>query len=210
MKNIAGSCRGSSVVPLRCGFRSEDPQRRPGDEMALKIEGVVHGRMDIEEALGGSSRFKALHLALSSSYHLVRVLGPIVLPEPLLMVARQPDVPDGSTVRAQLIGYHRLWREALFSQQLAYQLDGRTPVSLALNQYVGDFAFVIDGPPEIHPLTGDPNDHLVEMPAIARPRTALPEPSCDDRFEFYHPAANRLVSNVEPSLGKEFLDVAVA
>ena len=210
MKSISGSFRGSSGVPLRCGFGSEDPQRRPGDEMALKIEVVVHGRMDIEEALDGSSRFKALHLALSSSYHLVRVLGPIVLPEPLLMVARQPDVPDGSTVRAQLIGYHRLWREALFSQQLAYQLDGRTPVSLALNQYVEDFAFVIDGPPEIHPLTGDPNDHLVEMPAIARPRTASPEPSCDDRSEFYHPAANRLVSNVEPSLGKEFLDVAVA
>jgi hypothetical protein len=87
------------------------------------------------------------------------------LPESLLMVARQPDVPDGSAVRAQLIGYHRLWREALFSQQLAYQVDGPTPVSLALNQYVEDFAFVIDGPPEIHPLTGDPNDHLVEMPA---------------------------------------------
>ena len=177
--------------------------------MALKIEVVVHGRMDIEEELGGSSRFKAPHLALSSSYYLVRVLGPIVLPEPLLMLALQPDVPDGSAVRAQLIGYHRLWREALFSQQLAYQLDGRTPVSLALNQYVEDFAFVIHGPPEIHPLTGDPNDHLVEMPAIARPGTASPEPSCD-RSEFYHPAANRLVSNVEPSLGKEFLDVAVA
>jgi hypothetical protein len=50
MKSIPGSCRGSSVVPLRCGFLSEDPQRRPGDEMALKIEVVVHGRMDIEEA----------------------------------------------------------------------------------------------------------------------------------------------------------------
>jgi hypothetical protein len=85
MKSIPGSCRGGSIVPLRCGFRSEDPQRRSGDEMTLKIEVVVHGRMDIEEALGGSSRFKALHLALSSSYRLVRVLGPIVLPRSLLM-----------------------------------------------------------------------------------------------------------------------------
>jgi hypothetical protein len=39
--------------------------------MTLKIEVVVHGRMDIEEALGGSSRFRALHLALSSSYNLM-------------------------------------------------------------------------------------------------------------------------------------------
>ena len=41
------------------------------------------------------------------------------------MVARQPDVVEGSAVGAQLIGYHHLWREALFSQQLANQLDGR-------------------------------------------------------------------------------------
>jgi hypothetical protein len=52
MESISGSSRGSSVVPLRCSFRSEDPQPRPGDEMTLKIEVVVHGRMDIEEALG--------------------------------------------------------------------------------------------------------------------------------------------------------------
>jgi len=35
--------------------------------------------MHVKEALGGSSRFEALHFALSSSYHLMRVLGPIVL-----------------------------------------------------------------------------------------------------------------------------------
>jgi hypothetical protein len=33
---------------------------------------------------------------------------------------------------------------------------------------------VVDRPPQIHPLAGDPDDHLVEMPAIARPRTAPP------------------------------------
>ena len=99
MESISGSCRGSSVVPLSCGFRSEDPQRRAGDEMTLKIEVVVHGRMDIREALRGSRPFKALHLALSSSYYLVRILGSIILPESLLMAARQLDVPEGSAIR---------------------------------------------------------------------------------------------------------------
>ena len=28
MKSISGSCRGSSVVLLRCDFRAQDPQRR--------------------------------------------------------------------------------------------------------------------------------------------------------------------------------------
>jgi hypothetical protein len=58
--------------------------------------------MHTEEALGGSSRFEALHLALSLSYHLVRVLGPIVLAKSLFMVARQPDVVEGSAVGGNL------------------------------------------------------------------------------------------------------------
>ena len=51
--------------------------------MALKVEGVVDRGMHVKEALGGSSRFEALHLALASSYRLMRVLGPIVAPKPL-------------------------------------------------------------------------------------------------------------------------------
>ena len=46
--------------------------------MTLKVEGVVNGGMHAEETLGRSSRFEPLHLALSSPYRLVRVLGPIV------------------------------------------------------------------------------------------------------------------------------------
>jgi hypothetical protein len=71
MKSITGSCRGSSVLPLRRGFRSEDPQRLPEDEITLNVEVVEQGGMHTEKALGRSSRFEALHLALSSSYHLV-------------------------------------------------------------------------------------------------------------------------------------------
>jgi hypothetical protein len=58
--------------------------------MALKVEGIVDGGMHAKEALGGSSRLEALHLALSSSHHLMRVFGPIVPPEPLFMRAGQP------------------------------------------------------------------------------------------------------------------------
>ena len=48
------------------------------------------------------------------------------------------------------------------------------------------------------------------MPAIARPRTNLPQPPCNHRLEFQHPAAHALVGDIEPALGKQFLDVAVA
>jgi hypothetical protein len=57
--------------------------------MALKVEGVVDRSMHVEEALGRSSRFEPLHLALSSPYRLMRILGAIVFAEPLLMRASQ-------------------------------------------------------------------------------------------------------------------------
>src|SRR6266480_3466826 len=87
------------------------------------------------------------------------------------MVTAEPKVPKGGTVRAQLVSGHPLRREALFPQQLAHQLDGRAAVSPALKQHVEDFAFMVDRAPEIHPLAGDPDHHLVEVPAIARPRS---------------------------------------
>jgi hypothetical protein len=30
---------------------------------------------------------------------------------------------------------------------------------------------MIDGAPEVHPLPGDPDHHLIQMPSVARPRT---------------------------------------
>jgi len=49
------SCCRDGRLPLRRRFGSEGPQRGPGDEVALKIERVVDGGMDTEEALRGSS-----------------------------------------------------------------------------------------------------------------------------------------------------------
>jgi hypothetical protein len=59
---------------------SEDPECRTRDEVALEVEGVVDGGMHAQEALCGSSRFEALHLALSPPHRLMRVLSPIVPP----------------------------------------------------------------------------------------------------------------------------------
>jgi hypothetical protein len=54
-KGKSGSCCCDGILPLRRRFGSKGPQRGPRDEVALKIERVVDGGMDAEEALGGSS-----------------------------------------------------------------------------------------------------------------------------------------------------------
>src|SRR5437660_2299822 len=125
------------------------------------------------------------------------------------MVTVEPEVPKGGAVGAQLLGGHLLRREAVLSQQLAHQLEGAA-VSPALKQHVEDLAFMVDRAPEIHPLAGDPEHHLVEVPAITQPRTALPQPSSNHRAEFQYPAPDALVGEVEPTLCKQFLNIAIA
>jgi hypothetical protein len=93
-----------------------------------------------------------------------------------------------------------------FSQQLAHELDGRAAVSPALKEHE-DFTFMIDRAPEIHPLASDPDHHFVEVSAIARPRTALPQPSRNHPRN-HHPTAEALVGEVEPALRKQYLDVS--
>jgi hypothetical protein len=59
----------------------------------LKVEGVVDGSVHAEKTLGGSSRFEPLHFALSSSHRLMRVFGPVIFAQSLLMQAVQSQTP---------------------------------------------------------------------------------------------------------------------
>jgi hypothetical protein len=52
--------------------------------MALKVEGVVDGGAHAEKPLCGTSRLEPLHFVLSSSHHLMRIFGSIVLSKPQL------------------------------------------------------------------------------------------------------------------------------
>ena len=69
---------------------------------------------------------------------------------------------------------------------------------------------MIDGMPQIHPLTGDPHHHLVQMPAIARPRATPTQALRDRGTELQYLAPHRFVGDVEPSFGQQLLDIAVA
>jgi hypothetical protein len=178
--------------------------------MALKAEGIVDGGMHAEEALGGSSRFEPLHLALSSPHRLMRILGAIVLPESLFMRAGQPQTPERRGVGAELVGHQQLRDEALLLEQLAHQPQRRPAIAAALDQHVEDLALVVDSAPAVHPLAGDPDHHLVQVPSVAPARTAPPQTPRDHRSELQNPAPNGFAGDIEPTLGKEILDVSVA
>ena len=74
--------------------------------MALKVEGVVDGGMHAEKTLGGASRLKALHFALSSSHRLRQSLrgsaaAPIAAaPGPVDRITRMQHTPSSLGVTA--------------------------------------------------------------------------------------------------------------
>src|SRR5215467_4990791 len=139
------SCDGNPPLVRRLG--SEDPQRRARYEMTLKIEGVVNGGVHVEKTLGGASRLEPLHFALSSSHRLMRVFGPIVFAQPLLMRTGQPQTPERRGVGAQPVSDQQSRCEPLLLGQLTHQPQRRPGVASALNQHVEDLALVIDGTP---------------------------------------------------------------
>ena len=152
--------------------------------MALEVEGVLDGGVDAEKPLCGADRFEPLHFPLPPSHDLVRVLGTIVHPQPLLVTAGQMELSERGGIGAQLVGDSQLGRKALLLEQLAHQPYGRPFIPARLDQQIEDFALLIDGTPEVHAPAGDPHDHLVEVPSVARPGPPRAQASRDCGTEF--------------------------
>jgi len=72
----------------------------------------------------------------------------------------------------------------------------------ALNQHVENLALVIDGAPQVHPLAGDANDHLVEMPPVARAWAGPSKPAGKPGPELQNPPPHRFIGNLEAALGQ--------
>ena len=94
---------GGSPRPER--FVSEDAKRAAGGEVALDVECVVDGGVNGQETLGGSGRFETLHLALAPSCRLMRILGPVVCVQAVVMASRQSNFGLRRAVRAQFVRY---------------------------------------------------------------------------------------------------------
>ena len=118
------------------------------------------------------------------------------------MRAGQAELPESRSIGTELVGNQQFWHEALFSEELTHHSERRALVAPPLNQHVEDLALMIDSAPQVHPLAGDPNDHLVKVPSITRAWTAALQIARDQGAEFQHPAPHCFVGHVEPALGQ--------
>ena len=84
---------GSSLArgrgpPVLQRVPSEDAERVAGNKMALNVECILDDGVNSQEPLRRSGRFETLHLPLASSHRQMRILGPVVRPQALLMASR--------------------------------------------------------------------------------------------------------------------------
>lgn len=80
------------------------------------------------------------------------------------------NVVDLKKLRRAYVGQETVSGDGLRRDRLIAEEPGQVPgcsphVPVRRDRHVEHFAFVLDGPPEVHPLAPYGADHLVQMPA---------------------------------------------
>ncbi len=137
----------------------------------------------------------------------MRILGAIVFPGTEIMLLRQAEIAQRSTVRWQFVGDEGIRDEALFLQQFAHRFQRRLLVSPALNQDIQNFAVDVDSAPQMHLLAVDRDKDLVQVPATVWSRAQTAQPVGIGRSELQGSAADRFIGDLDTPLREQVLDV---
>ncbi len=140
----------------------------------------------------------------------MRVLGPIVLPQTLLMPRRQSKFPECRSVGSELVRDDNPWCKSLVLKKLAHQLQRGSTVTPGLDQEVQNLTFAINSTPKIYPLAADRDEHLVQVPLVVRFWPAPSKPLSIEVSEFQNPPPDRFVGNVDSAFRQKFLDIPKA
>ncbi len=123
-----------------------------------------------------------------------------------------PNIGQNGTlsnaIAAQAIGDKAL-RLVLESMQQAFEemLGGR-PVPSALHQDIQHDAVLIHRTPQIMQHAIDADEHLIEVPRVSRPGSPAAQPPGKISPELPTPVSDALVSDDNPALGQDKLDIA--
>ena len=123
----------------------------------------------------------------------MRILGPIVLAQPLFMARRQSDLGLCRATRAELVSHQHVRREALFLEQPPQQFHRRSLVAPSLHKKVENLAFVVNRAPQPELPARNRHGHLVEMPLRRWPRASTAKFSSEQWPELQDPPSHRFV-----------------
>ena len=123
---------------------------------------------------------------------------------------RGHDFPMCNTVTSQLVGSETKRFSSLTLNEFPKESSRRTPVTTRLDEDVEHVTVLIDGAPEILPLTVDAHENFVQEPRIAEPALLSSERSRVLGTELSAPAADRLVGDCNASFHEQILDIPKA
>ena len=113
-------------------------------------------------------------------------------------------------IAPQLVGDQPPGLASLTFQQLTEEAYSRMPIATRLDKDVDHVAVLVDGAPEIAPLTLDGHEEFVQVPRVPQATLSPLEPTGILGTELLTPLPDGLVGNDNPSLCQEILDISEA
>jgi hypothetical protein len=146
-----------------------------GESMPARPEVLGDGTRSGKESLGVSGGLEPLHVSLPLTSWLMRILRAVVQIPMLAMFHPWENLALGGCVALQFVGddYTRDVGQAF--EELAEELLRGALIPAALHQDIEHVPVLIHSPPQIVAFSLNSKNHFIEMPFIARPRTAATE-----------------------------------
>ena len=146
-------------------------------QVTVNVEKIADESVHGQESLCLPERFEPSHVSLALPCGLVGDFGAIVLVSVCAMSDGRHDRSVRSPIAAQLVGDQPPRPTLLALQQLAEKACGSPAVATRLDEDIENVAILIDGTPEIAPLSLDGDEDLVQVPDVAQPALSTLEPA---------------------------------
>ena len=140
----------------------------------------------------------------------MRILGSVVGSLAVDMFCREAECPKCRRVGPKLVCHNPARCETVLLEQLLHQSFGGFRIAPALDEEVQNFTFIVNRTPK--PVAFSPNndDHLVEVPMIAGPRSAPAQIGGDRQSKLQKPASDSLIGDINASFSEHVLDITKA
>ena len=115
-----------------------------------------------------------------------------------------------NAVTSQLVGHDHSRHILQALQQSPEEPLGGFAIAPVLNQNVEDNTVLIHGTPEIVLHALDPDEHLIQVPFVARSWPAAAQTIGEALAEFLAPSPNRLIGDDNPTLSQKQLNISQA
>ena len=140
----------------------------------------------------------------------MRVLAPVVEVAALTMFHSGQELAFGGTVALELIRDDHPWHVLQAFEQLAKELLRSLFVPPTLHQDIEDVVVLIYRAPPVMAFAMDRQEYLVQVPLVARSRSAATQPIGVVLPKLPTPLTDGLMGHGDATLEQEFLHVAVA